>query len=149
MEQQQVEQTIKFYESRVKQFPSPESWAVNILEASKRLTSGIAQTNFYRYLFDPTNYSFQVDIKTISKSEEEKYDAMVAKFDANNPLKVKIYKNGCDAKIVYLPNKQDACKIEPVVGISQTVQSQEQVHVNETGNESCLKSWVIWGEFNS
>ena len=94
MAQEQVENTIKFYESRVSRYPTPESWALNILEATKRLTSDIAQTNFYRYLFDPHNYSFQTDIKTISKTDEEKYDAMVAKFDANNPLKVKIYKNG-------------------------------------------------------
>jgi len=102
MAKKQVEKTIQFYESLVSEFPTAESWAVNILEASKLLTTGIAQTNFYRYLFDPTNYLFQSDIKTISKTEEDKYNAMVAKFDAENLLDVKVYKNGSDVKIIYI-----------------------------------------------
>ena len=106
MAEEQVQNTIKFYESRVKMYPTAESWAVNILEASKQLTTGIAQTNFYRYLFDPSNYSFQTNIKTISRTEEDKYNALVEKFDAENPLEVKIYKNGRDANICYLPNKK-------------------------------------------
>ena len=143
MAQQQVQNTIKFYESRVMEYPSPESWAVNILEATKLLTTGIAQTNFYRYLFDPTNYSFQTDIKTISKIEEEKYNELVKKFDATNPLKVKIYKNGCDAKIVYLPNKQDAEKIEPMVGFPETIQSEEQITEYENGDAESQQNLQI------
>ena len=127
MAKQQVEETIKFYEKLVSEFPTSESWAVNILEASKRLSSGIAQTNFYRYLFDPPNYSFQAKIKTISKTEEEKYNALVKKFDAENLLDVKVYKNGNDMKIIYLPNKKlNAEKIKSVVGLPQTVQSKKQ-----------------------
>ena len=143
MAKQQVENTIQFYESRVMEYPSPESWAVNILEATKLLTTGIAQTNFYRYLFSPTDYSFQTNIKTISKIEEEKYNELVKKFDATNPLKVKIYKNGSDAKIIYLPNKHNAKKIEPLVGISETIQSEEQITEYENGHESCLESLQI------
>ena len=128
MAKQQVEETIKFYEKLVSEFPTSESWGVNILEASKRLSSGIAQTNFYRYLFDPPNYSFQAEIKLISKTEEEKYDALVKKFDAENLLDVKVYKNGNDMKIIYLPNKKlNAEKIKSVVGSSPAVQSQEQI----------------------
>ena len=137
MAKQQVEETIKFYEKLVGEFPTSESWAVNILEASKRLSSGIAQTNFYRYLFDPTNYSFQAKIKLISKTEEEKYNALVKKFDAENLLDVKVYKNGNDMKIIYLPNKKlNAEKIKSVVGFSQTVQSQEQKIIHENCNEA-------------
>ena len=146
MEQQQVENTIKFYESRVRAYPTPESWALNILEACKRLTSGIAQTNFYSYLFDPTNYSFRTDIKLISKTEEEKYNEMVAKFDATNPLKVKMYKNGWDAKIVYLPIKTHAEKIEPVVGLLKTVQSQKQISLNEASDDPSLEKIQIQEE---
>ena len=137
MAKQQVEETIKFYEKLVSDFPTSESWAVNILEASKRLSSGIAQTNFYRYLFDPLNYSFQAEIKLISKTEEEKYNALVKKFDAENLLDVKVYKNGSDMKIIYLPNKDLNAekKIEPMVGIFKTVQSQEQKNEYENGNE--------------
>ena len=65
MADQEVEKTILLYEALVKDFPTPESWAVNILTASKKLTSGIAQTNFYRYLFDPEHYSFQKNIKNL------------------------------------------------------------------------------------
>ena len=134
MAKQQVEETINFYEKLVSDFPTSESWAVNILEASKRLSSGIAQTNFYRYLFDPPNYSFQAEIKTISKTEEEKYNALVKKFDANNLLDVKVYKNGNDMKIIYLPNKKlNAEKTKSVVGIFKTVQSEKQ----KTEYESC------------
>ena len=143
MAQQQVENTIQFYESRVMEYPSPESWAVNILEATKLLTTGIAQTNFYRYLFSPTDYSFQTNIKTISKIEEEKYNELVKKFDATNPLKVKIYKNGSDAKIIYQPNKHNAKKIEPLVGISETIQSEEQIYEYENGNEGSEQSLQI------
>ena len=139
MEQQQVENTIKFYESLVMAYPTPESWALNILEACKRLTSGIAQTNFYSYLFDPNNYSFRKDIKLISKAEEEKYNEMVAKFDATNPLKVKMYKNGWDAKIVYLPNKDDAEKTKSLASLPPAIQSEKQIDVNETGYEKCGK----------
>jgi len=136
MAKKQVEETIKFYEKLVSEFPTSESWAVNILEASKRLSSGPAQTNFYRYLFDPPNYSFQAEIKTISKTEEDKYNALVKKFDAENLLDVKVYKNGKDMKIIYLPNKdRNAEKIKSVVGFSQTVQSQEQKNEHENGNE--------------
>ena len=139
MAKQQVEETIKFYEKLVSEFPSSESWAVNILEASKRLSSGPAQTNFYRYLFDPPNYSFQAEIKLISKTEEDKYNALVKKFDAENLLDVKVYKNGSDVKILYLPNKDlNGKKIESVACISQTVQSQEQKNVDEGSDEgSC------------
>ena len=137
MAKQQVEETIKFYEKLVSEFPSSESWAVNILEASKRLSSGPAQTNFYRYLFDPPNYSFQAEIKLISKTEEDKYNALVKKFDAENLLDVKVYKNGKDVKIIYLPNKDlNGKKIESVVGISQTVQSQEQKIIHENCDEA-------------
>ena len=136
MAKQQVEETIKFYEKLVSEFPTSESWAVNILEASKRLSSGIAQTNFYRYLFDPTNYSFQAKIKTISKTEEDKYNALVEKFDAENLLDVKVYKNGNDMKIIYLPNKDlNAEKVKPVVGIFKTVQSKKQINVHENDHE--------------
>ena len=143
MAQEQVQNTIKFYESRVRLYPTSESWAVNILEACKRLTTGIAQTNFYRYLFDPSNYSFETDIKTISRTEEDKYNALVSKFDAENPLKVKIYKNGSDAKIIYLPNKQHAEKIKSVVGIPPTVQGKKQIDEHENGDEGCRKSLQI------
>ena len=146
MAQEQVQNTIKFYESRVSRYPTPESWALNILEATKRLTSGIAQTNFYRYLFDPNNYSFQVDIETITKTSEEKYNEMVAKFDATNPLEVKIYKNGRDAKIVYLPNKNDAEKTKSVASLPSAIQSEKQIDVNETGNEIGGKSLQIQEE---
>ena len=136
MAKQQVEETIKFYENLVSEFPTSDSWAVNILEASKQLSSGIAQTNFYRYLFDPPNYSFQAEIKTISKTEEEKYNALVKKFDAENLLDVKVYKNGNDMKIIYLPNKKlNAEKIKSVVGIFKTVQSKKQKNEHENGNE--------------
>ena len=135
MEKQQVEDTIRFYESLVSKFPSAESWAVNILEASKRLTTGIAQTNFYRYLFNPANYSFQTKIKTISAVEEEKYNKMVAEFDANNKLNVQVFKNGRDVKILYTPNK-DAEETEPLVGISPSVPSQTQKNVHEGRDES-------------
>ena len=94
MAELQVDNTIKFYESLVSDFPSAESWAVNILEASKRLTSEIAQTNFYRYLFAPATYSFQAHVKTVGDEEEEKYNKLVADFDRNNKLEVKVYKNG-------------------------------------------------------
>ena len=138
MAKQQVEETIKFYEKLVSEFPSSESWAVNILEASKRLSSGPAQTNFYRYLFDPPNYSFQAEIKLISKTEEDKYNALVKKFDAENLLDVKVYKNGNDMKIIYLPNKDLNAekKIEPMVGIFKTVQSQEQKIIHENCDEA-------------
>ena len=145
MAKQQVEETIKFYEKLVSEFPTSESWAVNILEASKRLSSGIAQTNFYRYLFDPPNYSFQAKIKTISKTEEEKYNALVKKFDAENLLDVKVYKNGNDMKIIYLPNKEHAEKIKSVVGIPPTVQGKpkKQIDEHETGDEGGRKSLQI------
>ena len=140
MAKQQVEETIKFYEKLVSEFPTSESWAVNILEASKRLSSGIAQTNFYRYLFDPPNYSFQAKIKTISKTEEEKYNALVKKFDAENLLDVKVYKNGNDMKIIYLPNKKlNAEKIKSVVGSSPAVQSKKQIIEYEGCHEGCGK----------
>ena len=143
MAQEQVQNTIKFYESRVRTYPTSESWAVNILEACKRLTTGIAQTNFYRYLFDPNNYSFETDIKTISRTEEDKYNALVSKFDAENPLKVKIYKNGSDAKIIYLPYKLHSEKIISVVGIPPTVPGKKQIDEHENGDEGCRKSLQI------
>ena len=143
MAEEQVQNTIKFYESRVKMYPTAESWAVNILEASKQLTTGIAQTNFYRYLFDPSNYSFQTNIKTISKTEEDKYNALVEKFDAENPLEVKIYKNGRDANIVYLNKKQHAKKIEPVASISPTIPSEEQIIEHENGNAKSFENLQI------
>ena len=142
MAKKQVEKTIQIYESLVSEFPSAESWAVNILEASKLLTTGIAQTNFYRYLFDPTNYLFQSDIKTISKKEEDKYNAMVAKFDAENLLDVKVYKNGSDVKIIYIPNKDlpntdhASKETKPVARVPQTVQSQKQKDEYEASHES-------------
>ena len=135
MAEKQVQNTIEFYESLVSKYPTSESWSVNILEATKRLTMPIAQTNFYRYLFDPENYSFQNDVKTISEEEEEKYNKMVADFDKNNLLEVKMYQNGRDCKIVYSPNKTHAEKIEPVVGLLKTVSSKKQVTQYENGNE--------------
>ena len=127
MAEAQVEKTIKLYESLVTDLPCAESWAYNILEASKKLTTGIAQTNFYRYLFDPTNYVFQEDIKTISKADEDKYIEMVAEFDKNNSLQVTYYKNGSDMNIVYLPNKHYAEKTKSVVGPPSTIQSKKQI----------------------
>ena len=133
----QVENTIKFYESQVSQFPSPESWAVNILNASKRLTSGIAQTNFYRYLFNPEHYSFQSEVKTISKTEEEKYNRMVEEFDKNNVFDVKYYRNGQDVKIVYLNKTKNANKkTKSLAGLSATISSETQNVEYETGHES-------------
>ena len=113
MAEAQVEKTIKLYESLVTDLPCAESWAYNILEASKKLTTGIAQTNFYRYLFDPTNYVFQEDIKTISKADEDKYNEMVAEFDKNNSLQVTYYKNGSDMNIVYLIKQTMPKKANP------------------------------------
>ena len=136
MAEQEVENTIQFYESLVSDFPSAESWAVNILEASKRLTSEIAQTNFYRYLFAPATYSFQAHVKTVGDEEEEKYNMLVADFDRNNKLEVKVYKNGRDVNIVYLPNKH-AEETEPVDSIFKEVQSaaEEQISQHETGHD--------------
>ena len=137
MAKQEVENTIKFYESLVSEFPTPESWAVNILEASKRLTSEIAQTNFYRYLFAPASYSFQAVVKTVGDEEEEKYNKLVEEFDRNNLQKVKIYKNGRDMNIVYLPNKSNACEeTKSVDYFPSQIQSaaEKQVPQHETGN---------------
>ena len=145
MAEQQVQNTIEFYESLVSKFPTAESWAVNIFDATKRLTTPIAQTNFYRYLFDPNNYSFQNDVKTISEEEEEKYNKMVADFDKTNLLEVKTYKNGRDVKIVY-SNKNYAEKIEPVVGLPETVQSQKQISQYETSNDSSREKIQIQEE---
>ena len=145
MAEQQVQNTIEFYESLVSKFPTAESWAVNIFDATKRLTTPIAQTNFYRYLFDPNNYSFQNDVKTISEEEEEKYNKMVADFDKTNLMQVKTYKNGRDVKIVYC-NKNYAEKIEPVVGLPETVQSQKQISQYETSNDSSREKIQIQEE---
>ena len=138
MAKQEVENTIQFYESLVSEFPTPESWAVNILEASKRLTSEIAQTNFYRYLFAPASYSFQAVVKTVGDEEEEKYNKLVEEFDRNNLQKVKVYKNGRDMNIVYLPNKKtNACEeTKSVDYFPSQIQSatKEQVPQHETGH---------------
>ena len=141
MAEAQVEKTIKLYESLVTDLPCAESWAYNILEASKKLTTGIAQTNFYRYLFDPTNYVFQEDIKTISKADEDKYNEMVAEFDKNNSLQVTYYKNGSDMNIVYLPSKPDDAKeSESVARIPETVPSKAQDNEYEAGDEGCCQT---------
>ena len=140
MAKQEVENTIQFYESLVSDFPSAESWAVNILEASKRLTSEIAQTNFYRYLFAPATYSFQAKVKTVGDEEEEKYNKLVEEFDRNNLQDVKVYKNGRDMNIVYLPNKSNAQETKSVDCLPSQIQSaaEKQVPQHETGHDpSC------------
>ena len=136
MAKQEVENTIQFYENLVSEFPTPESWAVNILEASKRLTSEIAQTNFYRYLFAPASYSFQAVVKTVGEDEEEKYNKLVEEFDRNNLQKVKIYRNGRDMNIVYLPNKSNAQETKSVDCIPSQIQisAEKQVPQYETSN---------------
>ena len=138
MAKQEVENTIKFYESLVSDFPSAESWAVNILEASKRLTSEIAQTNFYRYLFAPASYSFQAKVKTIGDDEVEKYQRLVEEFDRNNKLEVKVYKNGRDINIVYLPNKHASEEAKSLDYLPTEIQSpaEKQIPQHETGDET-------------
>ena len=140
MAEQEVEKTIKLYESLVKDFPTPESWAINILTASKNLTSGIAQTNFYRYLFAPNQYSFQKNIKLISQDEEEKYNRLAAEFDANNPHEVKRFRNGNDVNIVYLPNKKTNAREETksMDSLSTEIQisTEEQIPEHETSDET-------------
>ena len=136
MAEHEVGKTIQLYESLVNDFPSSESWAINILTACKGLTSGIAHTNFYRYLFDPENYSFQANVKTIGPEEEEKYNQMVAEFDSRYPHKVDVYRNGNDLKIICSKRKQHAEETKPLDCIPSQIQSptQKQVSQHETGN---------------
>ena len=108
---------------------------VQYIRGKQALTSGIAQTNFYRYLFDPTNYVFQENIKTISKADEEKYNEMAAEFDKNNSLQVTYYKNGRDVNIVYSSNKDDAKESESVARIPETVPSKAQDNEYESRDE--------------
>ena len=139
MAEQQVEKTIKFYETLLNEFPTPESWAVNILEASKLLTTGIAQTNFYRYLFAPSDYLFQEDVKTISQKDEDEYNRLAEEFDKKNTLEVKHYRNGDDVNIVYLPNKPNAEKSKSLASTSPTVSSEAQITLHEGRDEASRK----------
>ena len=62
---------------------------------------------------------------------------LVADFDRNNKLEVKVYKNGRDVNIVYLPNKQNAEETEPLDCLPSQIQSsaEEQIALHENGNE--------------
>ena len=148
MAEQEVEKNIKLYESLVKDFPTPESWAVNILTACKNLTSGIAQTNFYRYLFAPNQYSFQKNIKLISQDEEEKYNRLAAEFDANNPHEVKRFRNGNDVNIVYLPNKKtNACEeTKSVDCLPSQIQSAAEKQVPQHESRDVRRGEIIQKE---
>ena len=141
MAKEQVEKTIKYYDQLLQEYPSSESWANNIFKACKLLSTGAAQTNFYRYLFDPANYVFQENVKLISEEEEEKYNRLVEEFDKANPHTVKIYKNGRDGNIVYLPSKQNASqKIEPLDSILGTIPQETQNSFDESRDARCCES---------
>ena len=146
MAKQEVENTIQFYESLVSEFPTPESWAVNILEASKRLTSEIAQTNFYRYLFAPASYSFQAVVKTVGDEEEMKYNKLVEEFDRNNLQDVKVYKNGRDMNIVYLPNKSNAQETKSVDCLPSQIQSAAEKQVPQHESRDVRRGEIIQEE---
>ena len=100
MAEREVRKTIDFYEELVTLYPSCESWANNIQESLKLLTTDIAHTNFYSYLFNPSTYTFQSNIKCCTHEDEVKYNKMVENFENNSTQTTKLYKNGGKYSII-------------------------------------------------
>ena len=133
---EEVSQAIQYYESLVTAYPQPESWAINIRKTIETLKHSIQRTNFYRYLFNPTEYTFCSEVETVTKKDAIEFDIRAAAFDKENIQKK--YSNGDKVKIVYGNNlKDNGCK--SVVRTSQIIQEEKSRPEFETSDESRLE----------
>ena len=135
MAEQEVQKTIAFYEKLSSQYPTPESWANNIQESLKFLTSETAHTNFYSYLFNPETYVFQKNIKCCTEEDEVKYNKMMLEFEQQSLQTTKVYKNGRDAKIFYYPNKTEENGEKSLDHLSVPISQITQINEHEASNE--------------
>ena len=133
---EEVSQAIHYYESLVDKYPQPESWAINLHKVIGTLKHSIARTNFYRYLANPTDYTFCSEVETITEKDAIEFDIRAAEFDKENLQK--IYTNGSKVKIVYGNNLKDNGS-KPMVSTSQSVQEEKSRTEFETSDESRLE----------
>ena len=136
MAEHEVQKTIDFYEKLVTLYPTCESWANNIQESIKLLTTDLAHTNFYSYLFNPSTYTFQSNIKCCTHEDEVKYNKMVEDFENKSTQTTKLYKNGLDGKIFYHNKKKKQNGKKQVDHIFGSVPQNPQNALDEASNET-------------
>ncbi len=133
---EEVSQAITYYETLVDEYPQPESWASNLRKAIGTLKHSIERTNFYRYLFNPKDYTFKSEVETITKQDAIEFDKQAAAFDKENAHTK--YSNGSKVKIVYGKKIKDNGK--SLVRSSEIVQEEKSWQESEGCNESSLEN---------
>ena len=137
---QAVQEIIDFYESLLDEYPAPESWASNIQKAVRRLPTEIAMSNFYSYLFNPTDYVYREHIACLTKEDEAQFEKNAKAFDEQNELEMVTYENLNDAKVFYQPKKvkgitHDAIE-KPMAGLLESLPIQTQGSIHEGMHEA-------------
>ena len=85
-------------------YSTPESWASNIQKACNRLPTEISMSNFYSYLFNPSDYHYREQIQCITPQDVETFEKQAKAFDLNSAkcgMKMTTYTNLHDGKIFY------------------------------------------------
>lgn len=123
IERENVMTSIKILKQNFKKHNHSRSWASNIIDASKHLSTRAEWCHFYHYLANPHNYSF--DCVVIGEEYlEEKPD-----LTQDPRFKTIIYKNGKEA-VIHLKNQD-----YPEESDEKTQESDEKTEEEEKTQE--------------
>lgn len=94
-----LEKCLKNTADLFKRRPQSESWANNLIEGSRILTTKGQWKHFYTWIANPTKYCFEEAEKTTPATEQTIISEYSSEYD------VKHFKNGCET-IIHVTKKK-------------------------------------------